>query len=196
MPPSQLSTTLHASQLIVASTTLPRPRCSRMLPRVKPRSSTPSRIVAPTLPPSTHEVRVIIPRVASRTNVLPKCSRACHCTRNSGLHARVYPMSHASHVARNRRLVLSSRPTVSSIAWSCQPTHPTHASSHLTIFPKRESRHPTHPCPHVSVVRTSRPRVHESVATVARTRSHPSRPCTHVHAMIHLGHEPIPEKKS
>jgi hypothetical protein len=143
----------------------------------------------------THEVRVIIPRVTSRTNILPKCPAcACHCTRNSGLHARVYLMSHVSHVAHNHRLVLSSRPTVSSMAWSCQPTHPTHASSHLTIFPKRESRHPTHPCPRVSVVRTSRPDTHEHVATVVCTPSHPSRPRTHMHVMTHLGHEPILEK--
>ena len=86
--------------------------------------------------------------------------------------------------------------TQPSIAWSCQPTCPTHASSPLTNFPKRESRHPTHPCPRISVVRTSRPHVHESVATVARTPSHPSCPRTHVHAMTHLGHEPILEKKS
>ena len=77
-------------------------------------------------------------------------------------------MSHASHIARNRRPVPFSHPTVSSIAWSLQLTCPTHALSHLTIFPKRESHHPTHPCPRILVIRTSRPHAHESVATLAR----------------------------
>ena len=85
-------------------------------------------------------------------------------------------MSHAPHTARNHRSVLFSRPTVSSIAWSLQSTCPTHASSHLTIFPKHESHNPMHPCPRIPAVHAPRAHAHQSVATShARHLS----PCVH-----------------